>query len=58
MRIDTWIGNDLVTVDTDDVWLETFAHWDAIVPTDTAAAIASATVRILTESQTEVRANG
>lgn len=48
-RIDTWIGADLVTVDTDDVWAETFAHWDALVPTETAAAIATATVRLLLE---------
>ena len=47
MKIDTWINDELVTVDTDDVWLETFAHWDAKVPTDTAAAIATATQAIL-----------
>lgn len=50
MRIDTWINNELVSVDTDDVWLEVFAHWDARVPTDTAAAIATATQSILERS--------
>ena len=47
MRIDTWIHDELVTVDTDDAWLETFLYWDALVPTETAAAIATATQTIL-----------
>lgn len=51
MRIDTWINDELITVDTDDVWLETFAHWDARVPTDVAVAIAAATVHCLITSQ-------
>ena len=50
MRIDTWINGELVTIDTDDVWLDTFAQWDALVPTDTAVAIASATVQCLIAS--------
>ena len=62
MRIDTWIPDvspnghaegtsSLVTIDTDDVWLETFAHWDQLVPSDVAADIATATVRCLIASQ-------
>ena len=47
MRIDTWINDELVTIDTDEAWADTFAHWDAKVPTDTAAAIATATQAIL-----------
>ena len=43
MRIDTWIGNELVTIELDEVWAETFAYWDGLVPTDAAAAIATAT---------------
>lgn len=52
MTINTWIKNELVTLDTDDVWLETFAHWDALVDTDTAEAIATAVVRTLEERRT------
>ena len=47
MRLDTWINDELVTVDTDEVWLSTFAHWDCLVDTDVAAAIATATQTIL-----------
>lgn len=47
MRIDTWINGSLMTVDTGDVWLETFARWDALVPTDIAEDIATKTVNIL-----------
>ena len=47
MRIDTWINNELVTVDTDEVWLRTFAQWDCLVDTSVAAAIATATQAIL-----------
>lgn len=54
MRIDTWINDQLITVDTDQVWLETFAIWDALVDTDTAAKIAQATVETLIHAQTEV----
>ena len=47
MRLDTWINNELITIDTDEAWLDTFAHWDALVPTNMAAAIATATQAIL-----------
>ena len=47
MRIDTWINDELITVETEDVWASTFAHWDALVPTETATAIANATVAAL-----------
>tara|TARA_R110000868_G_scaffold197718_1_gene443964 strand:- start:609 stop:770 length:162 start_codon:yes stop_codon:yes gene_type:complete len=47
--ISTWINDALVEVDTDTVWAETFAHWDALVDTDTAALIATAVTRILEE---------
>ena len=49
MRIDRWNGNDLETLDTEQVWLETFATWDALTDTDTAADIATATVRALVD---------
>ena len=47
MRIEHWINDALIALDTEDVWAETFAHWDCLVPTDTAAAIATATVNAL-----------
>ena len=42
--------NELVTVDTDEVWLKTFTHWDCFVETEVAAAIATATQAILEQS--------
>ncbi len=39
--------------DTEQVWAETFAHWDCLVDTDTAVAIATAVVSTLEASQTE-----
>ena len=58
MVIETWIPSatergvsDLVTIDTSDVWAETFAHWDALVDSDTAAAIASAVVAVLEQRE-------
>ena len=47
MTINTWINDELITLETDEVWRETFAHWDALVDTDTAAEIATATEAIL-----------
>ena len=47
--IDTWINEALVVMDTETVWADTFAEWDALVDTDTAARIATAVVRILEE---------
>ena len=46
-RIDTEINGEIVSVELDDVWRETFAHWDSLVNADTASAIATATERIL-----------
>lgn len=34
MIVNTWINDELVTFDTEDVWLDTFTHWDALVATD------------------------
>ena len=53
MRITHWIHNELVTIDTEDVWLATFAEWDCLVPTDTAVAIANATVKALETAYAE-----
>lgn len=50
MCIEHWINNELITIDTDDVWAETFAHWDALVPTAIAERIATATVDVLIAS--------
>lgn len=47
MTVSTWIGAELVTVDIEETWLEVFAHWDQLVPTDVAAEIATATVEVL-----------
>lgn len=52
MTIDTWIGNELVTVDVDDAWIEVFLYWDARVDTAVAAEIATATVNILKREAT------
>ena len=49
MTINTWIKDELVTVDTEQVWAETFAHWDTLVTTEAAERIATATVAILQE---------
>ena len=52
MIISHWIDNELVTIDTEDVWLATFLRWEALVPTEIAAAIATATVRCLEAADT------
>ena len=36
-----------VLLDLNNIWRETFAHWDTLVDTDTAAAIATVTARCL-----------
>lgn len=46
--IDTKIGNDIVSIDLDNVWRETFAKWDCLVDTKTAEAIATCTEKCLT----------
>ena len=46
-RLDTWIDRRLVSIDLDRVWGDTFCKWDGLVPTDCAAAIATATEDIL-----------
>lgn len=50
--VDTWIPNgdgtsDLVTIDLETAWAETFAYWDSRVDSDTAARIATATITAL-----------
>ena len=45
--LDTWIDRRLVSLDLDQVWANTFSHWDSLVGTDCAAAIATATEQIL-----------
>lgn len=52
MIVETWINDELVTLDTDEVWREQFAHWDALTDTDTAARIASAVQRELEATET------
>jgi len=47
--INTWINETLVVMDTETVWADTFAEWDTLVDTDTAARIATAVARILEE---------
>jgi hypothetical protein len=54
MRIEHWIGDDLITMDTDDVWLATFAEWDPLVPTDTAERIATAVVQVLMDADADL----
>lgn len=45
MKIEHWnYDGALITLDTDEVWADTFALWDCLVPTDTASAIATAVV--------------
>lgn len=44
---DTCINGEVVSIDLDEVWRETFAHWDCLVDTDTAAAIATVVDRTL-----------
>jgi hypothetical protein len=51
MLINTWINDALVTIDVEAIWAETFAHWDALVDTDTASKIATATQKALRDSQ-------
>ena len=53
MRIEHWINNELITIDTEDVWAETFAHWDCLVATDTASDIATAVVNVLIDAEAE-----
>ena len=43
----TWINDELVTVDRERVWADAFADWDRRVPTDLAAAIATAIDRTI-----------
>lgn len=52
MIVNTWINNELITLDTDAVWLEVFATWDALTDTETAAAIANAVTRELIAAET------
>ena len=47
MRIDTWIDDELVTLDTEDTWGRVFAEWEQLVPTDIAEQIANETVLTL-----------
>jgi len=47
--INTWINEALVVMDTETVWADTFAQWDALVDSDKAARIATAVARILKE---------
>jgi hypothetical protein len=53
MKIDTWIKNELVTIDVDEQWITLFAAYDALVPTETAIAIATAVTDILKTAATE-----
>ncbi len=45
--VETWINGELITLNLEQVWSDTFAQWDALVDTDTAAAIASAVAATL-----------
>ena len=47
MIIDTWIHDELVSVDVEEAWLDTFALWDCLVPSSVAEEIATATSMIL-----------
>lgn len=40
-------AGECIRLDLEDVWSAEFARWDALVPTDTASAIASAVVKEL-----------
>lgn len=53
MIINTWVNDELVTLDTDDVWAREFAEWDAMVDTAVAAAIANEVVRVLIEQYSD-----
>ena len=56
MKIEHWNhANELVTIDTEDIWLAAFAEWDSLVPTSVAASIASAIVHELETWQLEDR---
>ena len=46
-RIDTEINGEIVSIETDDIWHEVFAHWDSLIDTNTAAVIATVTERII-----------
>lgn len=52
-RLETWINGALVSIDIDEVWLEVFAKWDALVETDTASKIATAVYDILKDKVNE-----
>ena len=41
------INGEIVSIEADDIWRDTFAHWDSLIDTDTAAVIATATERII-----------
>jgi len=45
--IDLWVNDELHTIDTLEVWTDTFIEWDGLVDTDTAAALATATANII-----------
>jgi len=45
--METLINGELVLIDLDAVWGETFVLWDALVPTDVAMQIATATENIV-----------
>ena len=49
MRIDTEIRGEIVSIETDDIWPDVFAHWDKLIDTDTAVLIATETERIIKE---------
>ena len=51
MIINTWIGPELVTLDTEDIWIDVFLEWDTKVDSITAQAIANAVVTALEQSQ-------
>lgn len=47
-RVEHWNhAGECILLDLSDVWSDTFCKWDALVPTDTASAIATAVVREL-----------
>lgn len=56
-RLDTWVNNELICVDPDETWMDTFLHWDGMVDTDIAVAIANATADILRKAIEDSHAN-